>query len=119
MTNEIPTTSPTRRAVSLAAAALVAVALVSACGSSSKTTTETTTGKKLEVARVEKSIENSIAEEKKMHAVVTCPSVEQKEGISFTCVATGTVTKGGKAVSFHTPFTVEQVNNKGYVYYHS
>jgi hypothetical protein len=29
------------------------------------------------------------------------------------------VTKGGKAVSFHTPFTVEQVNNKGYVYYHS
>jgi hypothetical protein len=118
MNNEISTISPTRRAFSLAATALVAAALLSACGSSGGGGS-TTTGKKLEVARVEKSIEGSILNEKHMHATVTCPEVEQKAGDTFTCVATGTVTKGNTAVPFRTPFTVEQVNDKGYVYYHS
>jgi apolipoprotein N-acyltransferase len=118
MTNEISNINPRRRGAALAVAALAAAALVSACGSTKTGTTEAT-GKKLEVARVEKSIEQSIVGEKHMHATVSCPAVEQKQGVTFTCTATGTVVKGNKAIPFSTPFTVEQLNNKGYVYYHS
>lgn len=68
---------------------------------------------------MEKSIEDSVAAEKHMHAVVSCPSVEQRQGLSFTCYATGTLKNGNHTVAFKTPFVVEQVNAKGYVYYHS
>jgi hypothetical protein len=116
---DTPINSPARRVFSLSATALVAVALLSACGSSSSSSSTEATGKKLEVARVEKSIEGSILQEKHMHATVSCPVVEQKQGNTFTCIATGTVTKGKTQTPFRTPFTVEQVNDKGYVYYHS
>jgi len=43
--------------------------------------------------------------------------VEQKAGVEFTCYATGTI--GKKKTPYRTPFTVTQVNNSGYVTYHS
>jgi hypothetical protein len=104
-----------------AGATLAATVLVSACGGSSSNTSSSGggTGKPLDTSRVEKSIELSILSQKKEHAVVTCPTVEQKQGVTFTCYASGTVGTGNHKAAFHTPFTVEQLNGKGYVYYHS
>ncbi len=96
---------------------------MSACGgsSSNKAAEESKpTGKPLDLARVEKSIEQSIASEKGMHAVIQCPSyVEQRKGNNFTCYAVGTVGTGKHKVAFRTPFEVVQQSNNGYVYYHS
>ena len=116
-----PRLSRARGKIAVVGAMLAATALVSACGGSSSNTSSSGggTGKPLDTSRVEKSIEQSIIAEKHEHAVVTCPAVEQKQGVSFTCYATGTVGTGSHKVPFHTPFTVEQLNGKGYVYYHS
>lgn len=101
--------------------ALAAAVLVSACGGSSSKNEETSggTGKPLDISRVEKAIEESVVRQRHLHTVVTCPAVEQKKGLTFTCYASGTVTKNGHTESFKTPFTVEQVNSSGSVYYHS
>jgi Domain of unknown function (DUF4333) len=112
------------RRAPLPVAALAAAALVSACGGSSSSpessSSGSATGKKLDVARVELSIEQSVLSEKHLVAHVTCPaSVEQRTGNTFTCYATGTVGTGAHKAAFRTPFTVEQVNDKGGVYYHS
>lgn len=105
-----------RRGALLAAAGLASAALVSACGSSSTSTGST--GKKLDVARVEASIEESILAKRHLHSTVTCPAgIEQKAGNDFTCYATGTI--GKKKTPYRTPFEVTQVNNNGYVTYHS
>jgi hypothetical protein len=104
----------------LVGAALVTAALLGACGGSSSSSSEGKTGKSLDVARVQLSIEESILRERHLHAKVTCPtSIEQRKGNNFTCYATGTVTHGHHTESFRTPFEVEQVNSLGSVYYHS
>jgi hypothetical protein len=110
---------PIHRRAALIAGALAAAALIGACGSSSSSSSGT--GHKLDTARIELSIQQSIASEKHMTSKVTCPAVvEQRAGNSFTCVATGTVVgRGGRVGHFSTPFTVEQVNGNGYVNYHS
>jgi len=107
-----------RRGAALAATGLAAATLVSACGSSSTETSNSPSGKKLDVARVQASIEESILLKRHLRSTVTCPaSVEQKAGVEFTCYATGTI--GKKKTPYRTPFTVTQVNNSGYVTYHS
>jgi hypothetical protein len=106
-----------RRAAALAAAGLVSATLLGACGSSS-TSSPATTGRKLDVARVAASIEESILTKRHLRSTVTCPTnVEQKAGNDFTCYATGTI--GKKKTPYRTPFAVTQVNNNGYVTYHS
>jgi hypothetical protein len=109
--------SPRYRAA-LIAGALAAALTIGACGSSSSSSGS---GHNLDTARIELSIQQSIASEKHMNAHVTCPSVvEQRMGNNFTCVATGSVVgRGGHVTHFSTPFTVEQVNDHGYVNYHS
>jgi hypothetical protein len=110
-----------RRGALLAAAGLASATLISACGSSSTTTPSSSSnasGKKLDVARVQASIEESILLKRKLHSTVTCPaSIEQRAGNDFTCYATGTI--GPKKTPYRTPFEVTQVNNNGYVTYHS
>ncbi len=113
-----------RRPAAALTAVLAAALLVSACGGSSSSSTSAEeskgTGKALDLARVEKSIETSVLSEKHMHATISCPSyVEQRKGNNFTCYAIGTVGTGNHKVAFKTPFEVVQQNDKGYVYYHS
>ena len=70
------------------------------------------------MSRGSASIEESILLKRHLRSTVTCPaSVEQKAGVEFTCYATGTI--GKKKTPYRTPFTVTQVNNSGYVTYHS
>jgi len=116
------------RGAALAAAALAAAGLIAACGGSSKSAKATPegtqvggNGKKLDVARVARAIELRIEEERHLHSKVRCPAeVEQRQGNTFTCIAEGTE-KGrtGRLETYRTPFTVEQLNSKGYVYFHS
>jgi len=103
------------------ACALAAALLLSACGGgSSSPSEESGTGKPLDISRVEKAIEESVVNERHLHTTVVCPAVEQRKGLTFTCYASGVVTKPhGHTESFKTPFTVEQVNGSGSVYYHS
>ncbi|MHB8491572.1 MAG: DUF4333 domain-containing protein [Solirubrobacteraceae bacterium] len=110
-----------RRAATLGLASLAAAALVSACGGSgSSAESNAPTGKRLDVTRVTKSIEESILSEKHMHANVTCPSdVEQRKGVTFTCYATGYTGTGTHRSYFKTPFEVTEENSLGYVQYHS
>jgi hypothetical protein len=116
--NKLP--SPALRTASRAHArpiavitALACAALISACGSSSSTTSTAKTN--VNTARVAASIEQSVLQKRHLHATVVCPSaVPQEKGKKFECVATikspkGTVTK--------TPFAVTVQNNAGYVTY--
>jgi|GEM_PF-1982694 len=112
------------RVAAVTAAAAVAVA-VAACGSSKKSSEPNTTnaagsGHQLNTARVARAIELRIEEVKHLHSKVHCPTeVEQREGNTFTCIAEGTEKVHGKEETYHTPFTVEQLNSRGYVYFHS
>jgi hypothetical protein len=107
-----------RRGALLAAVGLASATLVSACGSSTTTSSSGGTGKKLDMARVAAAIEESILLKRHLRSTVTCPSgIEQKAGNDFTCYATGTI--GKKKTPYRTPFQVTQVNNNGYVTYHS
>jgi major membrane immunogen (membrane-anchored lipoprotein) len=84
------------------AAAAAAVALVG-CGGSDKPKT-------LDTERVERAIEQSILQKRKLTATVSCPSgIELKKGKKFRCIATY---KGGR-----TPFLVTQDDDKGAVHY--
>ena len=112
-----PRTGVARRGALLAATGLASASLISACGSSS-TESSPATGKKLDMARVVAAIEESILVKRHLHSLVSCPAgIEQKAGNDFTCYATGTI--GKKKTPYRTPFTVTQVNNNGYVTYHS
>jgi hypothetical protein len=115
------TASVRARGALLALAALAAAALIGACGSSKSSSEEgAATGKPLEMTRIIRAIEGSILTERHIHATVTCPAhVEIRKGNNFTCYATGTVGTGSHKQSFRTAFTVEQVNQRGYVEYHS
>jgi hypothetical protein len=88
--------------VILIACAAVALALTG-CGGSEKP-------KILDTERVERAIEQSILEKRKIRATVSCPSgIERKKGKKFRCLATY---KGGR-----TPFLVTQDDDRGAVHY--
>jgi hypothetical protein len=97
-------------------AALSSAALVSACGSSSSSTS--TAGKtNLNTARVAHSIEQSILTQRHLKAKVTCPAlVPQEAGKTFECEAvTRAATAPHKKTT--TPFLVTVQNVRGYVTY--
>jgi hypothetical protein len=98
-----------------AVAALAGAVLISACGSSS---TSSTTGKtNLDTARVAASIEQSVLSQRHLHATVVCPAVvPQQAGKTFECIATTKGTKAPFAVN-KTPFIVTVQSNRGYVTY--
>jgi len=84
---------------------------MSACGSSSTSSTSTA----LNTQRVAGSIEQSVLSERHLHVTVECPVSEPQEaGKTFTCIATGKNAKGG---AIRTPFKVTVQNSKGYVTY--
>ena len=88
--------------VTLIACAAAALTLAG-CGGSDKP-------KILDTERVERAIEQSILEKRKIRAMVTCPSgTELKKGKKFRCLATY---RGGR-----TPFLVTQTDDKGAVRY--
>jgi uncharacterized protein DUF4333 len=86
--------------------ALIAIALAAAgltgCGDSKP--------KILDTERIERAIERSVLEKRRLQTQVSCPSgIERKKGLVFRCVATY---KGGR-----TPFEVKQDDDKGSVHY--
>jgi hypothetical protein len=96
--------------------AVLAAALVGACGGSS--TNPEHTGKTLNMHTVIGSIEESFLSKRHIHAKITCPAtVEQRAGNNFTCEATGVEGTGKNAKPFHVHVGVTQVNNAGYVKY--
>lgn len=103
-----------------AASALAAATLIAACGGSGSSSKEEAkaTGKKLDMARVMKSIEQSFMEKRHIKANVTCPTgIEQRKGNNFTCTATGFSGNGSKRKHFKVHVAVTQTNNSGYVTY--
>ena len=91
-------------------AALATAIAMSACGSSTSSTSSTSVKTNLNTPHVERAIEQSILNERHVHATVICPKVvPQEKGHNFTCIA-----RVGKKT---TPFTVVQQNNGGYVTY--
>ena len=110
---------------------------VSACGSSTPAkakTSKSSTGpagtatqsaatnseKHLNTNTIAVAIEASIEQEKHIKARVTCPEdVLQKQGLTFSCIATTYSLISGKKVPIHTTFTVTQRNDLGNVYYSS
>ena len=109
-----------RRGGVVAVTALACVALMSACGSSSPSTSSAPAKTNLDTARVEVSIEQSILSERHIHAKVTCPAVvPQEQGRKFACIATTYKgkTPTGKTPTGKTPFAVTVQNDKGYVTY--
>ena len=106
-----------RHRASVALAVLACAALVSACGSSSNTTSGSTKAK-LNIARIQLSIEQSILSERHIHATVVCPAVVAEE------VRQDVRMRGHdprRQASRHavtkTPFVVTVQNTKGYVTY--
>jgi len=88
-----------------AAAAIAAVAVaVTACGKSEEPPTI------LNTEKVERAIEQSIAEQRGRNARVSCPAgVHQKEGLEFACTAVVKRTS--------TRFVVTQRDGAGQVHY--
>ncbi|MEA2309526.1 MAG: hypothetical protein QOI65_1812 [Thermoleophilaceae bacterium] len=90
-----------------AGAALAVAGAVAGCGGGSSSFDK---NKVLDTERVERAIEQSIVEKRKLTAMVTCPSgVEKKKGLKFRCTA---AYKGGT-----TTFLVTQDDDKGAVHY--
>jgi Domain of unknown function (DUF4333) len=84
-------------------AALAAALALAGCGGSEKP-------RILNTERVERAIEQSILQKRKIDADVSCPDgVERKKGKKFRCLATY---KGGR-----TPFLVTQDDDRGAVHY--
>lgn len=116
-----------RARIGALAGAVAASVLIAACGGSSKSPTSSSEANaagvahKLNIARVQAAIQLRILEQRHLHSKVECPKeVEQRQGNTFTCVATGTAKgKSGHLEAYRTPFTVEQLNSRGYVYFHS
>jgi hypothetical protein len=89
----------------IAAALLAGSLALTACGSS-----ESQSPTILNTEKVERAIEKSSREQRKVDARVTCPSgVHQKQRIDFACTATA----GGKS----TRFVVTQLDGGGRVHY--
>ena len=85
------------------AMAIAAAALIAGCGSAPTPTI-------LNTEKVERAIEQSIAQQREKRARVSCPDgVHQKKGLVFSCTA---VVKGGG-----TKFSVTQLNADGRVHY--
>jgi hypothetical protein len=104
-----------RRGAIVAVTALAGAALMSACGSSSTSSTATKTN--LDTARVAASIEKSVLTERHLHSTVVCPAVvPQEPGRTFECIATTKSTKPPFTVS-KTPFIVTVQSSRGYVTY--
>jgi hypothetical protein len=102
----------------LAAAALGCAALLSACGSSSSSTTGSGSGKPVNTSQVAASIKQTIFEKRHLVATaVTCPTtVASEPGKTFVCTATVRSTKTPYTYT-KTPFTVTIQNTRGYVTY--
>ncbi|MFL5782689.1 MAG: DUF4333 domain-containing protein [Thermoleophilaceae bacterium] len=93
------------RATLIAAAAAATLALAG-CGGSGGSGQP----KLLDTERIERSIENSILQKRKLVASVSCPSgIERKKGKRFRCMATF---RGGQ-----TPFLVTERDDRGSVNY--
>lgn len=91
------------------AVTLACAGLLSACGSTSKTTY-------LDTGKVERSIERSILSQRGLRSTVVCPTkVVQRPG-RFPCIATTFGAKKPHKV-VKTPFLVTIHNDKGYVTY--
>jgi hypothetical protein len=113
-THRIHPVARARRGALVAATGLACAALMSACGSSSTSSTVTT---KVNTARVAASIEESVLKERNLHVKVVCPTtVPQEVGKTFECTATGHSTKK-PFTETKTPFVVTIQNSKGYVTY--
>lgn len=105
----------TPRRAAVACAALACAGLLGACGSSSTSSTAAKTD--LKIAKVERSIEQSILSERHLKSTVVCPAVvTQEAGKTFECVATTTAVKAPHG-PVKTPFVVTIQNDKGYVTY--
>ena len=101
------------RAVVGVVVALGCAALISACGSSGSSSSSTAAKTNLNIARVQRSIEQSIHAQRHLTSTVVCPTaVAQEKGKTFECVATIHAKKVTK-----TPFVVTVQNEKGYVTY--
>jgi hypothetical protein len=106
-----------RRSVLAATGALTLAVAVGACGLSPKRKKPAPT---LNTKRVAQAIVDSIKQEKNLKATVSCPpNVPQKKGYSFNCTATTYTTTNGKKTPVYTRFTVNQINDRGNVYYSS
>ena len=94
------------RALGAVAAVVLALGL-GACGSdTSDSPVQVTT---LDTAKIESAIEDSILEQRGVHARVSCPVVQQKKGLGFACDAV----VGSKT----TKFSVTQLDDSGRVRY--
>jgi hypothetical protein len=101
------------RAAGALLAVLASVALLAACGGSSKGKS----ARNLDTAKVAHSIEQSILQQRHLKYTVTCPArVRQEAGRTFECLARGhTAKEPRKTVT--TPFLVTIQNAHGYVTY--
>jgi hypothetical protein len=104
------------RAAGIALAILACGGLLTACGSSSKSSSSN--GKtNLNTARVQRSIEQSILTQRHLRSKVVCPTaVPQEKGRTFECIAT-TETVKHPVKQGKTPFVVTIQNDNGYVTY--
>jgi hypothetical protein len=74
----------------------------------------------LDTGRVARAIRRAMRARRHIRARVRCPgTVIQAKGVGFTCWATGTVGKRRHHRRFRTPFHVEQLDDNGYVVFHS
>jgi hypothetical protein len=96
-----------RRVPAVVAALLTTSLAVSACGSSR---TSPTSARILNTQKVERAIARSALSQRRVHASVSCPSgVYQKQGITFSCIAT--------VGQSRTQFVVTQLDGSGDVHY--
>jgi hypothetical protein len=106
-----------RRAACVVVTTIASVALLSACGSSSPSSTTAAKPTDLDTARVARSIAQSILAQRHLHAKVVCPvGIPQEAGKTFECVATTPNAKKPKT-TVTTPFVVTVESSKGYVTY--
>lgn len=103
------------RGIVVSAVAVACAGLIAACGSSGSSTTSTAKTY-IDVARVERSIRQSIFSQRHLRATVVCPTrVVQKPG-NFACIATTYSVKKPRR-EIKTPFLVTIQNSRGYVTY--
>jgi len=97
--------------------AVVCAVLVSACGSSSGSSTSTgARTPNLDIARVEREIKRSILVQRHLKSKVVCPATVAQRPGKFPCIATTlSVKKPHREIK--TPFVVTIHNSKGYVTY--
>lgn len=101
----------------VAGAVVACAALISACGSTAgSASTSQARHTNLDVARVERSIQQSIMSQRHLESKVVCPAkVAQRPG-KFPCIATTFAAKRPHKET-KTPFVVTIHNAAGYVTY--